>query len=155
MTNEQAIDAVLAWVAATVPEIGARIYDYVPAGKDKGLPDCACELQSEGFALADDAFPINVQQAGLYIWRFSLSIMADAGIEEAQAKAAQDFLYSAGERLRKAIAKDHTLGARVPFSSPWAFSADYSAPMVEWEDGTRGRGAEITLAVAELLADEG
>ena len=155
LSNAQAIAAVSAWVADTLPEVAGSMYEYPPTGKSKALPDCVVELTTEGPARDDDQFPVGqLQQAGVYVWRIGLSLMVDAGVADEDAEAAQAVLYDFGERLKRALFADETLGARVPMASPWAFEVDYSSPMVQYADGTRGREVAVGLAVGELLHEE-
>lgn len=155
MTNEETIDAVLAWVSETVPEIGANVYAVVPPGKSKALPDCVAELASEGAAREDEDFPFGgLQQVGIYVWSVGLSIMVDAGQGDAGADTAQRALEGFVEALKTALFGDYTLGARVQMASALAFGADYTNPLVEYEDGTRGREVTLSMKIGELLEVE-
>lgn len=158
MTNEEAIDAVLAFAVAACPELAGHTYDFVPAAKPKGLPDIVAELQSEGVVLEDESFPIaRLQQAALRVWRIVLSIMVEAtpadtqdpsSVDTAHA-AAQSQLRSFGNTLLEGVMADHTLGGRVPLASPYV-EIEYTPPYVEYEDGTRGREMTFSISVGAL-----
>ena len=159
MTNEEAIDAVLAFAVAACPPLAGHTYDFVPASKPKGLPDIVAELQSEGVVLEDESFPIaRLQQAALRVWRIVLSVMDDASPADAQDPASVDAAHAASqsrlrgwaEALLEGVMADHTLGGRVQLASPFVEVA-YTPPYVEYEDGTRGREMTVTLSVAEMI----
>lgn len=156
MTNEQVIDAVLQWVAAELPVVGASTYDYVPAGKSKELPDCVGALEFERIVRDDARFPITQLQqiVALRVFEMELSLMVQTGTTEAEHAAAAAELRGLVEQLVVAVCNDHTLGGRV-FAASAEVEADYRRPFVKWEDGTRGREVLVSLAVAEPLTPAG
>lgn len=148
MTNEQVIDAVLAWVAAVLPDVATSTYDYVPAGKPKALPDCIASLEAERVARADARFQIfALQQVAVRVSELELSLMVDNGTEEADGAAAAATLREYVEALTLSILNDCTLGGRVDAASP-EIEADYTRPFVQYADGVRGREVRVGIAVA-------
>jgi hypothetical protein len=151
VTNQDVIDAVLAWARDTIPAVAGG-YDFVPPGKPEALPDVVVDLESEGFDVGPTPeFPWpQLQQRDLYVWRLVMSFMVGAGKDQATHQAAAHQLRVFAEALRAALAGDPTLGKRVFLASPLSFRIDYTPPFVEWSDGTRGREMTVNLAVAQL-----
>ncbi len=152
MTNEQAVQAVLAWVTATLPALEGS-YDYSPPGKTQALPDVIADLVHEGIVRTDEDFTVltRVQQIeALRVFTVGVSIMAEAGETDVTAHAATVQLRGFAQALLDAVLADHTLGGRVPFAAPF-MSFDYAPPFVEYEDGTRGREIRAEVKVAEPL----
>jgi hypothetical protein len=152
--NDEVIAAVAEWVGAVVPAIGARTYDYEPASKPKGLPDCAVTLTTEGILReAPDEFPeMRVQQLGVYVWRLGCSVMVESGVTEDDARAATLAHRAYARALFDALRQDPFLGGRLEdnaHASVWSLEFDYEGPLTEYEDGTLGREMTFTLAVAE------
>lgn len=154
MTETELVQAILAWVVEHVPEVDGSTYDYMPAGKAKGLPDVAAEIVSTEIAQRDPDFPLgDIQQVALKIRRLGLSFMVASGVDEAGSRAATLELRTFVDRLSGALIDDHTLGGRVQLASPYLI-VDYQPAFVEYADGTRGRQMTAQLAVAELLSPE-
>lgn len=154
MTDQEAAAAVLAWAQGVLPELEGHGYAYLPAGKPKGLPDVAVELETRTLERSSPDFPLlNIQQALIRVRRFSLSFMAEAGTDEAGAEAATILLRTFADRLEDALLIDLTLGERVQIASPFV-AFDYAPPLVQYGDGTIGRQLVMALAVGELVAGE-
>lgn len=155
MTESQIVTAVVAWVAATIPAVAANTYDYLPAGKAKGLPDVAVEIVTSEIAQEDPDFRgLGIQQVILHVRRLAISFMVEASMDEAAARAAQLQLRTFVDALTASVMADHTLGNRVPLASPYIV-VDYEPAFVEYADGTRGREATVQMSVAEPLMSNG
>ena len=152
MTNEQIIDALAGWVAATVPDVDGKVYKAPPAEKDLGLPDCIVALLVEDPTLDDAQFPMlaGVQQIDGYTLRFGLSFMVQVEPGMAGELAADQLVRSYAEAIKRAVrADDAALGQRELIGVGPSF--DYDPPFVQYQDGTRGREMTCQLAVAQLL----
>lgn len=159
MINDEVMAAVAAWVGEVIPEIGDRTYKHQPGSKNKGLPDAVVALGSESLERdGGDEFPLfGLQQVSAYVWRMGVSLMVENGVTEADAEAADEKLRAYAAAIIGALADDPFLGDRLvdhAQASPWSFSFDYNrnGPLVEYEDGTIGREATFTLAVAEPVS---
>lgn len=152
MTNEEVVDKVLEWVAAALPVVGASTYDYLPAGKNKELPDCVGNLTFERVVREDPRFPTSQLQqiAALRVFELELSLMVETGTTEPEHAAAAAELRALVDALIQSVCNDHTIGGRVYAASP-EVEVDYSRPFTKWPDGTRGRECLVTLAVADPL----
>lgn len=152
MTNNEAVDAVVAWVVEHLPVLTDNTYNYVPAGKAKELPDVIGDLAGESIRQDDPDFPLTgLQQVAIRRFDIGLSFMVESGADEEGAAEATGQLRAQVETLAMALLQDSTLGGRVDLASPFVFEADYTPPFVEYEDGTRGREATVHLAIAERI----
>ena len=147
MNSEQAVQRLKEWIAEVLPELLA-IYDHVPAMKPGGLPDCVVESARTGLDdLAATRFRFwRIQQRNVYYVEASISFMVDNADTEAAAAQLRDF----ESRLLRSVLEDATLGGRVPIASP-IVEFDFTAPFVEYEDGTKGREMTMTIAVGDLV----
>lgn len=147
MTSEEATVALAAWAQEILPEL-LTAYDAVPDAKPEGLPDCVVEVARTGvLPPGDTRFALyQLQQALVYSCEANVSFMVD----NADPFAAARLLRSFEDRLIKAALGDPTLGGRVPFSSP-QIEFDFTSPLVEYGDGTRGREMTMTIAVGDLV----
>ena len=75
-----------------------------------------------------------------------MSFMVDNALTDQAAAQLRDF----EARLLESVLKDATLGGRVPIASP-QMEFDFTAPFVEYEDGTKGREMTMTIAVGHLV----
>jgi hypothetical protein len=151
MTETELVQAVLAWVVETIPEVADNGYDYIPAGKAKGLPDVAIDIVTNEIKLDDPEFRLlALQQVAVDIRRLGMSFMVSAGEDEADARAATLELRTFVDRVKAAVFADHTLGHRVAAASPLLL-VDYEPAFVEYSDGTRGREVTVQMAVGEPL----
>lgn len=154
MTNQEALDAALAWIVATIPELDGSTYDHIPAGKSKALPDVVGDLGQEEIVREDPEFVLSqMQQVGLRLFRLGFSFMVESGTDEAGAEDATHKLRGYAEALIESLLNDATLGGRVQMASPFLMF-DYTPPFVEYDDGTRGREATLTMTVGERLEVE-
>lgn len=150
MTEQEVVEAVVAWVADVIPVVATNTYSYMPAGKVKGLPDVMGEITTTEVVRDDADFPLGgLQQVALLVRRLALSFMVAAPDVEADHEAAQETLRGFTDALVAGVLADHTLGARVQMCSPF-LSVDYMPGFVEYA-GTVGREMVVTLAIAELL----
>lgn len=152
MSNEEAIEALLEWVEATVTDVAGKTYKHEPASKTADLPDCVAVLEREGITLDDPEFPIfQMQQVVFRRFDLALSFMVEAGVDPDAAEAAQVTLRSYAEALTLGVLADETLGARVPAASP-AVEFDYTPPFLRYDDGTIGRNMTMSIAIGTPLA---
>lgn len=153
MTSEEAVQAVLDWIAQVVPEVAESRYDYLPLEKPLALPDVVAELGNERVAIDDPAFPFSrIQQAQLRVWTIGASFMVNAGESAGEAQAATRELRDMAERLVQGVLADATLGERVQMASPLV-GIDYTPAFVQYGGGTRGREMTLELSVGELIQE--
>lgn len=164
MTNQDAIDAVIAWVSDEVVPAIVGTYDGEPPGKPQGLPDLVVDVVSEQTARDHPAFAAFslIQQRLLHVWEIEGSIMVDAGADGDvdAALAAQRTLRGYGHDIVRRTAEDATLGGRLTDGVEQSFAAptvgiDYRPAFVVYQDGTRGRELRFEMTVAELVEDPG
>jgi hypothetical protein len=149
MTAEQAVDALLAWVDDTLPDI-IGTYDHVPAFKNQSLPDCVCEMLVIESTPESPDFPMNaIEQVHLLIYRCALSFMVDNATPASAAATLRSF----ADTLGAEVLKDATLGDRVEMASS-NFTFDFVPALVQYEDGTRGRELTMNIAVATGVSTE-
>jgi hypothetical protein len=140
--------AIVAWVRQVLPEIQAG-YDHDVFQKG-ALPDVVVSLDGASVTVGADDFPFSsIQQRHVVVWRMTVSFMVDNTDDAAADTQLKDF----ARRLRSNALLDGTLGGRVPFISR-IMDFDFSAPYVEYDDGTRGREMNMTLAVGDLVEAE-
>lgn len=139
------------WAVETLPELGTRVTDYASGQKKYALPDLAVEIQSVEMRQADPAdFPeLSIEQAFLRVYAYDLLLVADPADEQAASDQLSDFV----DRLTQSGVDDATLGGRVP-GVALTFSASFTPPFVEFDDGTRGRLATLSLTVGEPIEVE-
>lgn len=161
MLDEQsAATAVADWAGEVCGIDEARRFAYPQAAKTAELPDVAASLVSSRTQQGADEvdFPLAaVQQSWLAIFVVQFSIMVEQGADEASAASAQAELYGYAAQLRDALLGDVTLGDRLDadagqFASP-VIEFDFSAPFVEYEDGTRGRVTPGTVRLAQAIPE--
>jgi hypothetical protein len=149
MDSEGAVQAVAEWVRETVPEI-VHAYTYAPEFKDAALPDAVVELlessiddKAEGLGLFD------IQQGWFDLYRIGVSFMVDGSDPEYASETLRGF----ESRLKDEAVKDGTLGGRVGFRSPY-IRFDFTPPLVEYEDGTRGREMTLEIVVGDYVVED-
>lgn len=147
MTSGEAIQALAEWVTEKLPQL-AFIYDHAVLAKPEGLPDCVVELRRTGISPPNDTrFSFwDIQARAVYFVEADLSFMVDNGDTEAAAMELREF----EQTLLVGVTQEPTLGSRVPFASPQV-DFDFTAPFVEWSDGTKGRVMTMTIAVGDLV----
>ena len=145
MTTQDVAEGVTAWILeATGISSG---YHYMPSQKDANLPDVVVEVIERRMTREDPEFPFSaIQQRWVRLFVVGASIMVDNSDPE----SAADTLYGYSDVMEAALMADGTLGGRVPFVSPY-FAFDFSAPFVEYHDGTRGREMNMQMSVGELV----
>ncbi len=150
MNAQEVCEAVGEWVGAeSNPTINVT-YPYLPSVKAQ-LPDAVVELAGRELTREDDRFPhFTIQQAWVTTFSLAVSIM----VENTNPPAAAEQLYDYSDQLQSALVSDSTLGGRVPFASPY-LTFDFTAPFVEYPDGTRGREMNMTMYVGELVEAPG
>ncbi len=155
LTETELVTRVLAWVVAAIPEVEDNAYDYLPAGKVKGLPDVAVDIVSSPIAAQDEDFALSqIQQTMLHIRNVAINFMVEASGDESSMRAGTLQLRTFVDRIVVALLNDLTLGGRVPMTSP-NLQVDYEPAFTVYADGTRGREVTLLIAVAEPLRIEG
>jgi len=148
MTSESVLQAARTWAASVVTDVGDRHYDHIPTRKSLGLPDLVIELRRTGIAISGgERFAAwDVQQAVIRYYELGLSFMVDNSDTAAAATALRGY----ENDLTMSVLSDPSLGSRVDFVSP-LIEFDFTAPFVEYADGTRGREMSMTMSVGELV----
>lgn len=145
-----AADALVEWALATCPDLKGS-YDHDPSSKTQPLPDIAASVTAEedtsseptlGLETAD----VGIQQADIHVMRATLLMMVDPEPAQDATEQLQGFVRDLAASLRT----DQTLGGRVSAVSP-RWQASYDPPFVQFDDGTEGRAAYFSLAIAELI----
>lgn len=151
-TADQVTAYLVAWLTGVVPALGERTYDYAPSGKPLGLPDASIILLTQSLALgnADDTPWAELQQVRVMVYEFGVSFMVDAGTDDDGERTADVALRGYGDALLGALAPDGAVLADKLLAAP-AATMDFATPFAEYEDGTRGREATLTVSVTQLL----
>lgn len=149
MDATETAEALVEWALETCPALKGS-YDFDPSHKDQPLPDIAAYVSSEEVTATDPSTGIEVadlgiQQAELHVMRATLLMMVDPEPADTASQALQGFVRD----LAASLKADQTLGGRVPAASP-RWQASYEPPFVQFEDGSEGRAAYFSLAIAEL-----
>lgn len=143
--TQDILDGVRDWVLDVLDITSG--YSYVPATKPLALPDVVVDLTDKSITRQDAKFPMrHLQQGWLRIWDVTASIMVDNSDPEAAAETLNTY----ADQLEASLMGDGSLGSRVPFVSPY-FTFDFSAPFVQYHDGTKGREMSVGLSVGELV----
>jgi len=159
--NSETATAVAEWLREQLPALKGS-YDFVTGTKTEALPDVMVEV-TENFltpgADVADEFPwADLQQVWLDVRRLELAFMVgDATVDpddeaavSAAARVAHHTLLDLVDDLKASLRDDPTLGDRVQITSP-RVAADFTPPFAEYQDGTRGREATVTIATADLV----
>lgn len=164
--NEQGVAVrVKEWLEELVPDL-AVVYPHVTAGKG-ALPDAAVDVQAKRTVPEDlEFFPFRqLQGTWLRVFPVEISVLVayepeDVGLDpdvatvEEQSAAIeaseQQFLRNVGAGIEESIFADTSLGDRVYMVSP-RIEIDYTAPFVEYDDGTRGRQMAVSIAICEPI----
>lgn len=146
MSATDIADGLVAWALAVLPELEGS-YDYPAGERDQALPDIAAEVHEEENVAAnpglDDEITSGFEQADVRGYTCAVLLVVDPTDPQAASHQLYDFI----DRLAYAIRADQTLGGRVlRCSRNW--KASYEPPFVEFEDGSKGRLATLTLSVA-------
>ena len=168
-TNQEIIDALIAWARATLPEIAEdSTYDHYTQAKPRPFPDVVCEVEDDQVVAAGavrQEFPAVFVQpmavSHVQVWTCRLAFMVSYEADDpddpesvvAAGETAAHTLRSFRERLASALDDDGTLGSRVPFVSPLR-RFRFVPPFVKYDDGTRGREMSLQLLVGEPLEAE-
>lgn len=150
MDSTQLADALIDWALKTCPTLEGS-YDHDPDSKTQPLPDVAAFVGTEGDAESDATLGLDIalqglEQATVHWMRATLMLMVDPEDAGGATEQLQGFVRDLATSLRA----DRTLGGRVPAASP-IWQASYEPPFVEFDDGTKGRAATFSLAIAELI----
>ncbi len=146
MDSQAVSTALLDWALAECPDLNSG-YAYVPAEKPNALPDVIVEVARVEISTGSDKLPWQqIQQRLVEVTEANISVMAD----NSDPAAAAALLRGVAEDMKVALLKSSTLGGRVPVRSPY-FEFDFTAPFVEYEDGTKGREMTLTMTVGDLV----
>jgi hypothetical protein len=155
MDGTEFSQAVLEWATATCPDLNS-VYDLDAEQVQHALPVAFASVVAEEDAPAKPSLGIagvdlGLEQTTVHAGSVSIEFMVDDDDE------ADDRLKGFVNQLAEAIRAEHqggagdvTLDGRVDGASPY-WTSSYEPPFAVWEDGTKARRAEFTLAVAELL----
>lgn len=147
MSTHDIVTAVATWTVATCDPPIQGSYPYIPSSKTTALPDVVVEVAEKTLVIDDPRFPFAaLQQTFIRVWSLGVSIMVDNTSPDDAAEQLEDY----ADQLEAAIFQDSTLGGTVPFVSPF-LNFDFTAPFVEYPDGTRGREMNMTMHVGELV----
>jgi len=147
VSTEDVLTGLNEWVLAVCTPTIVGAYPFLPAEKPLAFPDVVAEVLDIRLTVDDPAFPFSViQQTWLKVWQVGLSIM----VSNADPEAAASQLEGYADQMDASIRSDGSLGGRVPFISPY-YSFDFTAPFVEYNDGTRGREMNVQISVGELV----
>lgn len=141
------------WLQGVIPALNGRTYDYAPSGKPKGLPDASIILLEEQLQLGGDEVAwAQLQQVRVLRYQFGVSFMVDAGTDDDGERTADQQLRDYANAILGRLAPDGAALGDGPavLIAPDA-RMDYATPFAEYEDGTRGREATMTLTLAQLL----
>lgn len=146
----EADKALVAWAMDTCSEL-SNGYDHDPNQIVDALPIVTASVSEEAVVASDPTLglaiaEIGLDQAPLHVMRSTLLLM----VAPEPADAADDQLKAFVAKLAASLKGDQTLGGRVPSASPY-WRAPYDPPYVEFDDGTKGRAAYFSLAIAELV----
>jgi hypothetical protein len=151
--------AVKEWLEEILPDL-AIVYPHITAGKG-ALPDAAIDVQAKRVVPEDlENFPFRqLQQSWLRVFPVEISILtalepADLPTVEEQSADVefreQAQLRGFGAIIETSIWADTSLGDRVYMCSP-RLEIDYTAPFVEYDDGTRGRQMAVSIVICEPI----
>jgi hypothetical protein len=163
VNEQEAAEAVAAFVDETLPDLEGRVSDHVVAGKGQ-LPDAVCDVTQKRVQQGDDdLFPFaSIQQSWLRIFDVEVSVMtsleldpgdyaSEEALSTAVAEAEQQQLRAFGAALEAAVfAANFKIGSCMV--SP-TMLVDYGAPFVEYDDGTRGRQFVWTFSIGEKIPE--
>jgi hypothetical protein len=142
--------AVAAWASDTCEDLN-NAYEYDPAKISHALPVAIAGVTAENVTSSDPTLGIpfaalGIDQATLHILRVDMMLMVEQTPTDAAAEQLEGFVRD----LAASLAADPTLGDRVSAASPY-WGASYEPPFLKFDDGTEGRAATFSLAVAELI----
>lgn len=147
MTTQDVLDGINDWILDTCTPTIVGSYTYLPSAKTEALPDVITEVLDIRWQIDDPQFPFSqLQQTWIRIWQ----IQSSFGVDNSTPDAAAEQLQGYADQLDASIRGDGSLGGRVPFISPF-YSFDFTAPFVEYNDGTRFREMNMQIAVGELV----
>lgn len=148
-TIAQTAQALEEWVAETCPGISTT-YDHEPKAKTS-FPEVSAVIKTVTHADAPQQ-PANqlqqIEQARAKVYEADLVIIVDPEPPD----GADDALKGFADALADAAEADGTLGERVFGIGP-RFSFDFhpDTPLLEFDDGSRGRRMTASFTVAELM----
>jgi hypothetical protein len=145
--------AVVRWATETCPDLNS-VYDHDADQILDALPIAMAAVTSEqdtasqpslGLEVAD----VGLEQAVLHVANASIEFLVNDD-DEASAKLEGFVGQLAGALRSERESGEITLGDRVEGASPY-WQASYEPPFAVFDDSTKARRADFTLAVAELL----
>lgn len=150
MDATEASVTLVEWAVETCADLN-NVYECDPARIQHALPIAVADIGEEAVVRSDPTLGIEIadlglEQGNLHVLRSSIALMVDDTADDSAAKELEALV----AKLGAAIATDETLGGRVHAVSPF-WRASYEPPFVEFDDGTKGRMATFSLAIAELI----
>lgn len=145
MRTKEVAAAVEEWAVSIVPGLHAE--PTQPEQLAQSLPLAICEVTEKRRANGQStAGVLGYQQTGARAWSAQLMLL----VAPTDPWTASQLLYDMVDDLEAAIVRDPTLGGRVPVSDS-SFSASFSPPEVEHQDGTVARLATMRLTIGEQV----
>lgn len=149
MDATEAAKALTEWAVETCPEL-TNAYSHNADSISAALPVAVASVGTEsgtdndprlGIEIAD----FGIEQADLHVMTVDILLM----VQPKPTDIADEELRGFVRELRAALKADETLSGRVPAASRF-WDASYEPPYMEFDDGTVGRVATFSLAIAEL-----
>lgn len=133
------------WAVATIPGLHAE--PTQPEQLAQSLPLAICEVTEKRRASTGRQGGAQAyQQTNLRAWTASLMLL----VSPTDPWTASQTLYDMVDDLEAALVRDPTLGSRVP-TADTDFSATFTPPEVEHQDGTVARLATMRLTIGEQV----
>ena len=154
MNETQVIaDALVDWTRSKL-EAGQTGYAFPTDVKTGALPDVAAEVQKISLQRANtEDFPASgVEQVMLRLFDFHLMFLVDPDPADEATAQLEAFV----DKMTEEILADPTMENALDNTalSP-LFTASFTPPFVEFDDGTRGRIATLELKVGEVISPDG
>jgi len=150
MTIGELAQALEQWVAETCPGI-TTTYDHEPKAKTD-FPEVSAVVKRVTHADAPSQPGQEIQQveqSRAKVYEADLIIV----VEPEPPDEADDALKAFGDQLGDAAESDRTLGGRVAgISSEWSFDFHPDAPLLVFDDGSRGRRMTLSVVAVERIS---
>lgn len=128
------------WAASVIPGLNAEASQ--PEQLAFALPLVICEITEKRRRRTESGY----QQTGMRAWSASLMLL----VSPEDTWNASQILYGMIDDLELALARDPTLGGRVPIADS-DYTASFQPPEVEHQDGTVARQATMKLSIGEQV----
>jgi hypothetical protein len=151
--TQEIADAIIAWTRSKLETIQTG-YAFPADIKTGDLPDVAAEIQHISLQRASpENFPVGgVEQVLLRVYDFHLIFLVEPEPADTATKQLEAFV----DTMTQQIVADPAMEEALPgIALSILFSASFTPPFVEFEDGTRGRIATMELKVGEVIDSGG